>query len=236
MALTPDDVRAKRFACTRLREGYDMAEVDDFLDEVEAELSRLRSVLTDQIARRGDAPGQRPSAAAPRSFDAADSLTYPPRTNDWERGRAEMPDTSTDQDLGAQSAGDEPLPVRAGESAWTDAEVAELRETLLGERIRLLGEVTVAQREMQALLRDGGEGAGSDQADLGSNALERDAELSLVNNSRELLHQVERALQRLDSGTYGACESCGQSVGKLRLMAFPRATLCLPCKQRQERR
>jgi DivIVA domain-containing protein len=36
MALTPDDVRAKRFACTRLREGYDMGEVDDFLDEVEA--------------------------------------------------------------------------------------------------------------------------------------------------------------------------------------------------------
>ena len=236
MALTPDDVRAKRFACTRLREGYDMAEVDDFLDEVEAELARLRSFLTDQIARRGDAPGQRPSAAAPRSFDAADSLTYPPRTNDWGTGRAEMPETSTDQNPGALSAGDGPLPVRAGESAWTEAEVAELRDTLLSERTRLLGEVTVAQREMQALLRDGGEGAGSDQADLGSNALERDAELSLVNNSRELLHQVERALQRLDSGTYGACELCGQSVGKLRLMAFPRATLCLSCKQRQERR
>ena len=236
MALTPDDVRAKRFACTRLREGYDMCEVDDFLDEVEAELSRLRSVLATQIARAHDATGPQPGSAAARSFDEAGSLTYPPRTNDWGTGRAEMPETSTDQNPGALSAGDGPLPVRAGESAWTDAEVAELRDTLLSERTRLLGEVTVAQREMQALLRDGGEGAGSDQADLGSNALERDAELSLVNNSRELLHQVERALQRLDSGTYGACELCGQSVGKLRLMAFPRATLCLSCKQRQERR
>ena len=41
MPLTPDDVRNKRFTPLRLREGYDMAEVDAFLDEVEAELIRL---------------------------------------------------------------------------------------------------------------------------------------------------------------------------------------------------
>src|SRR6187549_3942151 len=41
MALTPEDVRSKRFTPVRLREGYDMGEVDQFLDEVEAELERL---------------------------------------------------------------------------------------------------------------------------------------------------------------------------------------------------
>jgi DnaK suppressor protein len=51
-----------------------------------------------------------------------------------------------------------------------------------------------------------------------------------------LLSQVERALQRLDNGTYGICENCGNPIGKARLQAFPRATLCVTCKQREERR
>ena len=44
------------------------------------------------------------------------------------------------------------------------------------------------------------------------------------------------ALERLETGTYGNCESCGQPIGKARLQAFPRATLCVSCKQREERR
>ena len=55
-------------------------------------------------------------------------------------------------------------------------------------------------------------------------------------NQRELLLQTEKALDRLSKGTYGKCESCGNPIGKGRLMAFPRATLCLDCKQREERR
>ena len=50
------------------------------------------------------------------------------------------------------------------------------------------------------------------------------------------LAQIERALQRIEDGTYGVCESCGNAIGKMRLMAFPRATLCMTCKQREERR
>ncbi|MBN9325656.1 MAG: TraR/DksA family transcriptional regulator, partial [Cellulomonas sp.] len=41
---------------------------------------------------------------------------------------------------------------------------------------------------------------------------------------------------RIAAGTYGACESCGKPIGKARLQAFPRATLCVECKQREERR
>jgi DnaK suppressor protein len=58
----------------------------------------------------------------------------------------------------------------------------------------------------------------------------------MAKNARENLQLVEEALRRIDDGTYGVCESCGQPIGKLRLQAFPRATLCLQCKQRQERR
>ena len=85
-------------------------------------------------------------------------------------------------------------------------------------------------------MRDAGEGAGDDQADAGASIFGREYEMSLVANSRDKLDQVEHALERLDNGTYGICESCGNPIGKLRLQAAPRATLCLACKTRQEHR
>jgi DnaK suppressor protein len=128
------------------------------------------------------------------------------------------------------------LAVLPGEDPWTTAEVDEVRGELEAERQRLLSEISSAEDDMATLLRDAGVGAGSDQADIGSSALERDSEMSLANNTRDMLFQVDRAKTRLDDGSYGVCESCGNPIGKARLMAFPRATLCLPCKQRQERR
>ena len=90
--------------------------------------------------------------------------------------------------------------------------------------------------ELTGLMRDSGDGAGQDQADMGATSFERDHELTVLNSERDKLAQIERALQRIDDGTYGVCESCGNPIGKLRLMAFPRATLCMTCKQREERR
>jgi DnaK suppressor protein len=126
--------------------------------------------------------------------------------------------------------------VREGESPWTAAEIAEVRESLTLDAERLRVEIAAAEEEIGHLLREGGEGAGNDQADVGSNTFERDHEMSMAKNARDNLQLVEEALRRIADGTYGVCESCGQPIGKLRLQAFPRATLCMQCKQRQERR
>ncbi|WP_229053600.1 TraR/DksA family transcriptional regulator [Aeromicrobium sp. Leaf350] len=128
------------------------------------------------------------------------------------------------------------LLVRSDEDPWSDAELAEVKTELEADRDRLRGELEQTARDLQDILDDGVEGAGNDQADVGSKGLERDAEMSLAANQRELLYQTEKALDRLADGTYGKCESCGEPIGKNRLMAFPRATLCIPCKQREERR
>lgn len=128
------------------------------------------------------------------------------------------------------------LAVRADETPWTAAETKEVRAELESDLTRLRGELDHSARELQDLLRDGVDGAGNDQADVGSKGLERDAEMSLAANQRVLLLQTEKALERLDQGTYGQCEVCGEPIGKNRLMAFPRATLCMTCKQREERR
>jgi RNA polymerase-binding protein DksA len=128
------------------------------------------------------------------------------------------------------------LAVRTGERPWTAQEIAEVRALLQSDEDRLEIEISAVEEEIGHLLREGGEGAGHDQADVGSNTFERDHEMSMARNARDNLVLVKEAIARIDDGTYGVCESCGRPIGKMRLQAFPRATLCMECKQRQERR
>jgi RNA polymerase-binding protein DksA len=128
------------------------------------------------------------------------------------------------------------LAVRPGEDPWTPEEVAEARAELLSEVERLRAEISSSEVSLAGLMRDSGDGAGDDQADTGTKNITREHELALAANAREMLIQNEHALERLDAGTYGLCENCGNPIGKARMQAFPRATLCVECKQKQERR
>jgi DnaK suppressor protein len=128
------------------------------------------------------------------------------------------------------------LPVRPGEEPWTDAELKQVRAELEAESVGLRADIARADSTVAERLTDSVRDAGDDPADAGSKAYERDLELALTQNARHLLEQGERALARIDAGTYGVCESCGRAIGKARLLAFPRATLCVECKQREERR
>lgn len=128
------------------------------------------------------------------------------------------------------------LAVRPGEEPWSPAEVAGARSELQTDAARLRAEIAASDAAISGLMRDSGDGAGDDQADTGTKNITREHELALAANAREMLMQTERALERLDAGTYGLCENCGKPIGKARMQAFPRATLCVECKQRQERR
>lgn len=128
------------------------------------------------------------------------------------------------------------LVVRPGEDPWTAEEVDEARTGLSAEVERLRAELTASEQSLAGLMRDSGDGAGDDQADTGAKNITREHELALAANAREMLTQSRRALERLDAGTYGLCETCGNPIGKARMQAFPRATLCVECKQKQERR
>jgi DnaK suppressor protein len=128
------------------------------------------------------------------------------------------------------------LPVRPGEDPWSDAELAEVRKELEEEAAGLHADIARVAADIAARLTDAISDAGDDPADAGAKAFEREQELALSETARGLLEQTERALARIDAGTYGVCESCGKAIGKARLTAFPRATLCVQCKQREERR
>ncbi|MFH8410617.1 TraR/DksA C4-type zinc finger protein [Streptomyces sp. NPDC018019] len=135
----------------------------------------------------------------------------------------------------ARTADPGELAVRPGEDPWTPEEVAEARAELDREVARLRTEIEASESALAGLMRDSGEGTG-DEADTGTKNITREHEMALASNAREMLSQTERAMERLGAGTYGLCENCGKPIGKARMQAFPRATLCVECKQKQERR
>jgi DnaK suppressor protein len=136
----------------------------------------------------------------------------------------------------ATGAGAAALPVRPGETPWTEVELKKVRQELQAEIAGLTADISEAESAIAERLGDAVGDAGDDQADAGAKTFQREHELALTQNARELLELSERALARMDEGSFGVCDSCGQPIGKARLQAFPRATLCVTCKQREERR
>jgi RNA polymerase-binding protein DksA len=185
---------------------------------------------------------RRPAAASTTAASSAPAASTPvaprPASTADRSGSADPSATAAPAGAGTPGTGRRKVAstVLPGERPWTAKELRDIRQELDGQLRELRGEITEAEDAWAALQRDSGEGAGDDQADAGTKTFEREHEMSLAANSRDLLSQVERALQRLDDGTYGICESCGNPIGKARLQAFPRATLCVTCKQREERR
>ncbi|WP_277499944.1 MULTISPECIES: TraR/DksA family transcriptional regulator [unclassified Nocardioides] len=142
----------------------------------------------------------------------------------------------TTTDTGLREIDPAALPVAEGDEPWTRAEVDEVVAELQEHAATLRARIEAQEAELAGLFADAGDGAGPDAADLGASTFERDHELSLVSTERTALEQVERALARIGEGRLGVCASCGGPIGKMRVMAFPRATLCVSCKQREERR
>ena len=130
-----------------------------------------------------------------------------------------------------------PAPLVIGDmESWTATELKTMRSALAKDLERLRADLAKVESEMDSLIKDGGEGAGDDQADAGNKTFEREHEMSLLINARDMVVQTERAIDRIDNKTYGVCEVCGNQIGKARLEVFPRATLCMICKQKEERR
>jgi RNA polymerase-binding transcription factor DksA len=122
-----------------------------------------------------------------------------------------------------------------GEVIVTDREREGFRQQLvvLGNRIK--GDMTDLTGE--ALRKAGGEASGSlsntplHLADLGSDTFEHEVTLGLLETEGQVLGDIAAALDRLDNGTYGKCESCEDEIPRERLEALPYVRHCLPCAQ-----
>jgi DnaK suppressor protein len=105
------------------------------------------------------------------------------------------------------------------------------RENLLAMKQKLLGEI---DSELRAE-REGNKDEGMDTYDLASEERDREINFILSDRERVKLQQIDDALERIDAGNYGVCESCGLEIGEERLTAMPFSRLCRDCQEDQER-
>jgi DnaK suppressor protein len=105
------------------------------------------------------------------------------------------------------------------------------RENLLATKEKLLGEI---DSELRAE-RESNKDEGMDSYDLASEERDREINFILSDRERVKLKQIDDALERLDEGNYGVCESCGLEIAEERLIAMPFSRLCRDCQQDQER-
>lgn len=114
----------------------------------------------------------------------------------------------------------------------------KLRAQLDGELARLEAEVAEMQaRERESLTEASGENNYRDHmADQGSATFERELDMTIEENERELLKEVRAAIDRIEAGTYGTCARCSADIPVERLEAVPTASLCITCKEAEETR
>jgi DnaK suppressor protein len=112
-----------------------------------------------------------------------------------------------------------------------------LKKALTAERERLSREIAELDADLSESLEDSSEESPYDQhmAETAAVTLDREIDLTLEENARAAISQIDRALHKLETGNYGACDKCGKPIGDERLQVAPFATLCIDCKRREER-
>jgi RNA polymerase-binding protein DksA len=131
-----------------------------------------------------------------------------------------------------------PSPTMA-QSKLTKKEIDDLRARLLEEQTELRTQLSTIEEESFASTQSdmsGDVGLDDESADAGTATFEREKDLSIEQNVRDLLDKIERALKRIDAGTYGICERCGKPIEKARIKALPYVDLCITDAQAQSRR
>lgn len=122
-------------------------------------------------------------------------------------------------------------------------ELDAFRHLLVGIRARLQGDVEqLTDGALDRSASNGDSKSPTHIAELGTEAYEQEFALSLVENEREVLAEIELALKRIEQGTYGVCEGCRQEgkppsksmIPKARLKAIPYARNCVNCERKRE--
>ncbi len=113
-----------------------------------------------------------------------------------------------------------------------------LKQTLLEERRRVTEAIEYLHEENPGTIKDeesDDAAAENHPADTASVTLDREIDYSLEENSEHVLAEIAGALQRIEDGTFGLCQSCGNPIAPERLEARPWARQCIDCRRREER-
>jgi DnaK suppressor protein len=119
-------------------------------------------------------------------------------------------------------------------------EILGYQQALLSLKKRIVGDLS--DLEEQVLRPSGGESAGNlsdfpiHPADLGTETMEEDIAVTLVENEDQILTEINDAFARIERGIFGTCENCQQPIAKERLKALPYARYCIRCARELEER
>jgi DnaK suppressor protein len=122
--------------------------------------------------------------------------------------------------------------------AFAKKDLDEFKTRLSTERDELQAQLTeLEESSFKASQSDmtGESGFDEEFADAGTATFERERDLSIENNVKDLLQKIDRALGRIDAGTFGLCERCGKPIEKARIKALPYANLCIKDAQAESR-
>jgi RNA polymerase-binding protein DksA len=112
------------------------------------------------------------------------------------------------------------------------------QELLLDERRRVQNAIDNIHTENPGTIAEEMEELGyqdNHMGDVATATFDREMASTLEENSTAVLVAIDAALARVENGTYGVCQRCGNPIGEERLEALPWATLCIDCKRKQER-
>ncbi|HUK95221.1 MAG TPA: TraR/DksA C4-type zinc finger protein [Gaiellaceae bacterium] len=120
-------------------------------------------------------------------------------------------------------------------SAAIDTE--RFRRRLLDDRARAEGALAYLHEDNPGSMEDETQEIPSDNhpGDVATITFDREIDYTLEENEERLLAEIDSALQRIDDGTFGVCQACGNPIGAERLEAVPYTTQCIDCKRREER-
>lgn len=116
----------------------------------------------------------------------------------------------------------------AGEAPYNEEELDEVRAALL-ERLERL----TASQAAQLGSLGGDKHHLADLEEMGDSS-DADSTCEIIDLSASTIEKIDRALEKIDEGTYGICESCGHGIRRVRLRALPFATLCVECQRQLE--
>ena len=129
------------------------------------------------------------------------------------------------------AAGDAAKASRKSEAG--DKFLVEQRALLLAERETYTSQAESLRAEAQQLAEDmepGDTQFDEESGEGGTMNVERERDLTLIAQARAAVDEIDHALSKVDSGSYGVCEQCGSAIPKARLRALPYASLCVACK------
>ena len=131
-----------------------------------------------------------------------------------------------------------PAPARKLKTPFSAKELSDFKDKLINTREDIMAQIReIADETLMKSQKDlSGDmsGYGLHMADVATDNFERELNMGLVSDDREVALEIDEAMKRIQEKTYGCCEACGKPISKTRLTAIPYARHCKACQETKE--